>query len=85
MLTSNHNLGRLSDTVHHFLEDAVNNKHTSFCTNVWIDICDGDYILSSTFKEVKPIVGNRLCKNKKGQIFYLQIDSQGKLINKIRV
>lgn len=84
-LTRNHNLGQLSDRVFDTLELAVQNRHTSFTKNVWILAAVKTIYLSSTFKEVVPIIGNRICKDKQGRLFYLQININGQLINKIRI
>ena len=84
MLTSEHNLGKLSrqfDT----LEEATANTNTSFVYDVWVQEVDKHFYLSTTFKKLIPLIGNRLSLNENNEIFYLIIDSQGKLLNKIKL
>ena len=81
MLTNEHNLGKLS-RVFHTLQEAVLNIDTSYVYSVWIN--DQGH-LSSSFKQMIPVIGNRLSLNDNEEVFYLIIDSQGKLTKKIRL
>lgn len=81
MLTS-HNFGRISDEVFNDIID-VQKQFISFTTPVWTFIENNELFLSSTFKELKPIEGNRVCKIN-GNFYYLTIN-KGQLINKKRI
>lgn len=84
-LSSNHNLGVVSDIVYNTFEDAFNNIHTSYTTSIYEGFKDGKRYLSLSLKKMIPLVGNRIAKFvKDGEIwyYYLIMDINGQLVNK---
>ena len=84
-LSSNHNLGVVSDTVYNTFEDAFNNIHTSYTTSVYEGFMNNKRYLSLSLKKMIPLVGNRIAKfvkDKEIWYYYLIMDINGQLVNK---
>lgn len=82
MLTT-HNFGRISDKIF-ANESDVHKELISFTTRIWAFINEEGLTLSSSFKELIPVIGNRVCKIN-DNFYYLTINKEGKLINKKRI
>lgn len=84
-LSSNHNLGVVSDIVFNTFDEAFNNLHTSYTTMIYEGFKDNKRYLSLSLKKMLPLVGNRIAKfvkDKEIWYYYLSMDINGQLINK---
>lgn len=84
-LSSNHNLGVISDTAFNTFQNAYNNIHTSYTTSVFIGLKDNKQYLSFSNKKFEPVIGNRISKFVNNDIiyyYYLIMDLNGQLITK---
>lgn len=84
-LTSNHNLGVISDNSFNTFQSAYNNIHTSYTTEIYVGIVGNKEYLSFSNKKFVPVVGNRISKFVNNNIIYyhyLILDLNGQLITK---
>lgn len=83
--TSNHNLGIISDNSYNTFQNAYDNIHTSYTTEIYVGVKDNKQYLSFSNKKFIPVVGNRISKFVYNNIIYyhyLILDSNGQLITK---
>lgn len=80
-----HNLGMISNKIFDTLEEAYNNKVTSYTIPFGVFIENNQMKLSIFSREFIPLLGNRLSKINDNEYYYLIVDDDAVITSQIRI